>query len=320
MELVRSDDVLPEARRTRDDVAEELRALGIPGDLVLTGASSVPGALTKGDVDLHLRVEGAAFEEVVERLRGVYPVGSPHAWAATLAVFDVSTSRPAGLAVTPVGSVHDVRFTEAWQALRDHPEWLQAYNSLKAEAADPDAYEVRKAAFFDDPPWAPGRPRDAGMDAHRVPREDADRGRGGNEMWSHTYTHRTTADPERLWQLLADVDGWVNWNDGIEQIRLQGPLAVGTVFVMKPPGEKSITSTIVELDPPRRISDNTELEGISVKVEHRLDPEPGGATTIVYAISVTGDVPEEVAAEVGTAVSADFPDVMAALADTAGRD
>ena len=37
--------------------------------LQLTGGSSVPGALTGGDVDLHLRVEPAAFRATVHRLR-----------------------------------------------------------------------------------------------------------------------------------------------------------------------------------------------------------------------------------------------------------
>jgi GrpB-like predicted nucleotidyltransferase (UPF0157 family) len=154
VELVWSDGLMEEARRTREEVAAELVALGVPGDLVLTGATSVPGALTKGDVDLHLRVDWTAFEAVVERLRGVYPVGSPQAWAPTLAVFDVSGPRPTGLAVTPRGCEHDLRFTQAWNALRHHPEWLRRYNALKAEAAETGAYEACKSAFFDHPPWA----------------------------------------------------------------------------------------------------------------------------------------------------------------------
>src|SRR5689334_10490510 len=35
---------------------QHLAALGIPGDIALVGGASVPGALTVGDVDLHLRV------------------------------------------------------------------------------------------------------------------------------------------------------------------------------------------------------------------------------------------------------------------------
>lgn len=136
-------------------------------------------------------------------------------------------------------------------------------------------------------------------------------------MWTRTYTHPTTANPARLWAVLSDVDGWVSWNDGIEAITLHGPLAVGSTFEMTPPGEQPLTSTVIEVEPPHLITDLTEVDGISIKVEHRLDPGPDGTTVIFYTITVTGDVPDAVAAEVGTAVSADFGDVMANLAAVA---
>jgi hypothetical protein len=80
-------------------------------ELVLTGGSSVPGALTKGDVDLHLRVGPAGFAECVAALRGAYDVVHPEIWQDTLATFEVpGAPLPTGVAVTPVGSAHDVRF------------------------------------------------------------------------------------------------------------------------------------------------------------------------------------------------------------------
>lgn len=138
-------------------------------------------------------------------------------------------------------------------------------------------------------------------------------------MWSRTYAHTTDADPGRLWQVLADVDGWVSWNDGIESIALAGPLAVGAQFRMTPPGEDPVTSTIVALEPPRLLSDSTDIDGLTVRVDHRLDAGSDAATTIIFAVTVTGDVPDEVTADVGAAISADFPGVMANLAETAKR-
>jgi GrpB-like predicted nucleotidyltransferase (UPF0157 family) len=147
-DLVRSDDLLDEAREARDEVEKSLVALGVPGELVLTGSASVPGALTKGDIDLHLRVAPDGFEAAVVRLRLAYPVGSPHSWAETLAVFDVPRSRATGLAVTPVGSEHDRRFTRAWEELRSRPELLLQYNALKLASTGAEDYEVRKSDFF----------------------------------------------------------------------------------------------------------------------------------------------------------------------------
>jgi uncharacterized protein len=147
-ELLWSDGLSGEASRTRDAVACALRSLGVVGELVLTGGASVPGALTKGDIDLHLRVQPGAFSEVIARLRAAYPVGSPQSWAATLAVFDVPAPRPTGLAVTPVGSEHDRRFCLTWQALRRDPALLARYNELKSATVGTDDYEHRKSAFF----------------------------------------------------------------------------------------------------------------------------------------------------------------------------
>jgi GrpB-like predicted nucleotidyltransferase (UPF0157 family) len=146
--LVWSDTVLDEAQRTHLLVRDRLAALDVPGGLELTGAASVPGLLTKGDIDLHLRVDEDRFAEVVDRLRSVYLPASPHAWAATLAVFDVPGERETGLAVTPVGSEHDVRFTRAWARLREDPALVRAYNELKRQTFGGPDHEARKSDFF----------------------------------------------------------------------------------------------------------------------------------------------------------------------------
>ncbi|MFC7492424.1 MULTISPECIES: hypothetical protein [unclassified Knoellia] len=146
--LVLSDDLIPEARRTRDTFAVALTSAGVPGELVLTGGLSVPGALTKGDVDLHLRVEPHDFGDVVARLELAYPVASPHSWAATLAVFDVPGTRATGLAVTPRGSEHDLRFSRTWWRLRHEPVLLEQYNALKVAATGAADYEEAKSRFF----------------------------------------------------------------------------------------------------------------------------------------------------------------------------
>lgn len=132
-------------------------------------------------------------------------------------------------------------------------------------------------------------------------------------MWSRDYSVTTDIGPQALWDLIGDVEGWVQWNDGIQSIELDGPLAVGTTFRMTPPGEETITSTVVDLQPGRLLTDLTEMHGLAIKVEHRLDPRPGGGTTVTYRVEVTGAVPDDVAEEVGIGVSADFPDVLASL-------
>ena len=67
-------------------------------------------------------------------------------WQATLATFAVEAELPTGLAVTPVGSEHDVRFRRTWQLLAADPGLVAEYNAVKAGGGD---YEERKSAFFD---------------------------------------------------------------------------------------------------------------------------------------------------------------------------
>lgn len=143
-----SDTLVEEARAACRQVRRQLAGLGIEGEVELTGGASVPGALTKGDIDLHLRVPPGSFEAAVARLRTEYPTASPSAWAATLAVFEVPSTRPTGLAVTPVGSEHDLRFSRAWHRLRTDPALLEEYNALKRNSFGDPSYEELKSAFF----------------------------------------------------------------------------------------------------------------------------------------------------------------------------
>ena len=146
-----SDGVLPAARAVLATERARLRDAGVPGDLVLVGGSSVRGALTRGDVDLHLRVPADRFGAAVALLRPLYAVVHPEIWAPTLATFTVSAPLPAGLAATPLGSPHDLRFTRTWALLAADAGLLAEHNAVKSEAAGlgEEEYERRKSAFFD---------------------------------------------------------------------------------------------------------------------------------------------------------------------------
>jgi hypothetical protein len=132
-------------------------------------------------------------------------------------------------------------------------------------------------------------------------------------MWTTAYTMTSQAAPEVLWRFLSDVDGWGAWNDGIETIALEGPLALGATFSMKPPGEEALTSTIVELEENRLLTDLTVMGDLEIRVAHRLKPLADGGTSITYRVEVTGPAAATIGGEVGTAISADFPQVIEAL-------
>ncbi|MEO8155260.1 MAG: SRPBCC family protein [Rhizobacter sp.] len=128
-------------------------------------------------------------------------------------------------------------------------------------------------------------------------------------MWTHEASIETTAQPERVWRLFANVQGWKQWNSGIERIELLGPFAAGTEFLMQPPGSEPFTSTLVEVTENKVFIDETIIDGTRVLVTHRLVPLPSGGTRIVYGTEITGPA----ASEFGPMVTGDFDAVLAAL-------
>ena len=146
--LIWSESIVEEALVIRDRVEADLQRVEVVGELVVTGPASMVGVLTKGDLDLHLRVPVGEFHSVVERLRDIYRPSALSAWGPSLAVFDIPATRPTGVAATPVGSEHDHRFTRVWRRLRAEPGLLARYNALKLDYFGTELYEERKSAFF----------------------------------------------------------------------------------------------------------------------------------------------------------------------------
>ena len=128
-------------------------------------------------------------------------------------------------------------------------------------------------------------------------------------MWTATTSIATTASPQALWRLFEDVAGWTTWNAGIERITLDGPFAAGSTFEMKPPGMDAFRSTLRDVRPHQGFVDETVLEDTRFLVSHELQALASGGTRVVYAVRVEG--PE--AAMLGPLVTADFPEVLAAL-------
>jgi len=152
-------------------------------------------------------------------------------------------------------------------------------------------------------------------------------------MWEYEYSLETSAGPEALWRHWADMAAWPQWNDGIETIDVDGPFAVGTTFTMTPPGtllapggttppsppeNQPIRMRLVEIEPGTSFTDEMDAGDFVVRTEHRLEPAAGGLTRIVYRTQITGEAAGHVGPELGPQITADFPEVVAALAGRAG--
>jgi uncharacterized protein YndB with AHSA1/START domain len=131
-------------------------------------------------------------------------------------------------------------------------------------------------------------------------------------MWEYEHRVQTTVSAAELWRHWSDMAAWPQWNDGIEKIQIDGPFAVGTRFTMTPPGEDPVEMRIAEIVPGESFVDEMDTGDIVVRTVHRLEPA-GGTTTIVYRTEITGPAAAQLGPRLGPAITADFPDVLAAL-------
>ncbi|MFI7132851.1 SRPBCC family protein [Nonomuraea sp. NPDC050153] len=132
-------------------------------------------------------------------------------------------------------------------------------------------------------------------------------------MWEYEYSVETGADAGTVWRHWSDMAAWPEWNDGIAKIEVDGPFAVGTTFTMVPPGDEPIRMRLVEIVPGELFTDEMDGGEFVVRTVHRLEPVEGGGARIVYRTEITGPAAGQIGPEIGPAITADFPDVLAAL-------
>jgi GrpB-like predicted nucleotidyltransferase (UPF0157 family) len=113
-------------------VARELKSMLPASAIVLhVGATAVAGCLTKGDLDIVVRVDRDDFVLAEERLAAAFARNGGSIRTADFAAFEDDGRSPhLGIQLTIVGGRFDV-FHLFVQALRDDPTLVLRYNALK---------------------------------------------------------------------------------------------------------------------------------------------------------------------------------------------
>jgi hypothetical protein len=135
-------------------------------------------------------------------------------------------------------------------------------------------------------------------------------------MWTYEHSLETRVRAETIFEILRDVERWPEWNPGVERIDLDGPFATGTAGVMVIPDQGSLSFRLVWVGEGRGFEDETAIPGadVVVRVRHSLEPLAAGGTRITYRATVEGPAADALGPEIGPAVTADFPEIVAALA------
>ena len=134
-------------------------------------------------------------------------------------------------------------------------------------------------------------------------------------MWTTEHSIETTAAPEAVWRLWADVAQWPEWNGDIDRIEISGPFAVGSTISMTPTGgDDPIALRIADMSEPELFVDEADLGDVVVRTTHRVDRVDAERARIVYRMEIDGPASDAVGPELGPQISGDFPDLLAALA------
>ncbi len=124
----------------------------VPGAIIEhVGATSIPGSLTKGDLDICVRVRSDAFAHADAALAATFArnVGSTH--TPTYASFtDDSAEPPLGIQLVVADGPEDF-FVRLRELLRGSPELVGELNAIRRrhEGGEMGAYRKEKAAFYE---------------------------------------------------------------------------------------------------------------------------------------------------------------------------
>ena len=100
-----------------------------------------------------------------------------------------------------------------------------------------------------------------------------------------TTAQLTTADPEAIFALWADINNWVTFDHGIEWAKLDETFTVGATYTLKPKGGPKVHARILTIEPNRRFVDVSRLFGAALTLDHRKQP---GHTVVAISMELTG--------------------------------
>lgn len=126
---------------------QSLRILDLlpEADIQHIGSTAIPGSLTKGDLDIQVRVPHELFGQADRILAQLYHRNLGSIRTSAFASFkDDTTSPPLGIQLTVRNSDYDF-FWKIRDVLIRHPAFQEKYDALKSRFQDGDMDDYRQA-------------------------------------------------------------------------------------------------------------------------------------------------------------------------------
>lgn len=137
----------------REVTRQKARILNVlpSADIQHIGSTAIPGSITKGDLDINVRVKKEDFDNAVQEIKKLYDINQPENWMADFASFkdENNLSIDFGVQLTVIDSPID-DFVKLKNIIAGSPELIEKFNEMKIkfEGKDMSEYRKEKADFF----------------------------------------------------------------------------------------------------------------------------------------------------------------------------
>lgn len=132
-------------------------------------------------------------------------------------------------------------------------------------------------------------------------------------MWTFEHAETTSATPDQLWALYVEPTTWPQWDHGIAEVTVQGPVAVGTRGRLKPVTGPAASFTFTEVDPGVGFTNVSRLPLARLSLAHHIEATASGSRFTHHA-TITGPSSPLFARVLGRSLTSGVPTAMRNLA------
>jgi uncharacterized protein YndB with AHSA1/START domain len=105
-----------------------------------------------------------------------------------------------------------------------------------------------------------------------------------------SITVEIEASPERVWEVLTDVERWSEWTDTVTSVmRLDdGPLRSGSRAKINQPKIPETEYVVTEFEPGQSFAWVATGPGVTTTARHAIEALPGGGSRVRLAVEQAG--------------------------------
>lgn len=98
------------------------------------------------------------------------------------------------------------------------------------------------------------------------------------------------APPQRVWDVLTDIDAWPRRIETVEEVELltPPPIAIGSQVRLKQPKLGEGTWEVTAWDAPSSFEWRQKASGVASVAGHRVDELPGGRSRLSLTLEMSG--------------------------------